>query len=100
MLALETFGGLDSERLAVAIRARRTINRDFELRARRLRERPQFRSACHRHFPLLQPSSASRFTAGVAGVFFILSQSGTDISVTSPAWGRHRPFCLQWPRIC
>jgi hypothetical protein len=60
MLAFETFGGLDGERLAVAIRARRTINRDFKLRARRLRERPLFRSACHRHFPLLQSSSASR----------------------------------------
>jgi len=59
VLAFETFDGLDGERLAVAICARRTINRDFELRARR-RERPQFRSACHRHFPLLQSSSASR----------------------------------------
>src|SRR5215813_1260026 len=71
MLALETFGGLDGERLAVAIRARRTINRDFKLRARC---RPQFCRALHRHLPFPQSSSASRFTAGAAG-FLNLSQS-------------------------
>jgi hypothetical protein len=38
MLAFEMFGGLDGKHLAVAIRARRTINRDFELRAGCLRE--------------------------------------------------------------
>src|SRR5262249_33430647 len=75
MLALETFGRLDGERLAVAIRARRTINRDFKLRARCL-----LRSAFHRHLPLPQSSSASRFTAGASG-FFILSQSGERRSI-------------------
>src|SRR5215471_16303493 len=48
-------------------RARHTINRDFKLRARCLRERPQFCRALHRHLPFPQSSSASRFTAGETG---------------------------------
>jgi hypothetical protein len=63
MLALEMLGCLDGERLAVAMRARRTVNLNLKPRARQLHRR------------CLQSSSASRFTAGAAG-FFILSQSG------------------------
>src|SRR5262249_40483459 len=79
MLAFETFGGLDGERLAVAIRARRTINRDFKLRARCLRERPQFCRALHRHLPSPNPPRPRDLTYRAR-----LPGSRPKMSATSP----------------
>jgi hypothetical protein len=79
MPALEMLGGLDPDGLAVALRARLAVDRNFELRARRFRQRRH-----QRPLPSLRPSSASRFAS-------ILSKT---------CWQRFSNARRLWCKVC